>query len=90
MANTKQQWKKLFNKTVHGKTTNLHKATSDHYQTYQKIHKLNLFYGTVVGLRNDSTWKYNNVSHWTKFMLIFGTAIAIYSHLTGKSENVNV
>lgn len=57
------------------------KPKSNHYETYIKIHNLNLCFGLVVGLKATSTWKYNNATRWTKFMLIFGTVITIYSHL---------
>lgn len=53
----------------------------DHLETYMKIHYINFFYGWIVGLGICHTWKYNNATRWTKIMLIFGTVIAIYSHL---------
>lgn len=62
------------------------KPRSDHFETYMKIHNLNSFYGIIVGLKISKTWKYNNATRWTKFMLIFGTATAIYSHLQVISE----
>ncbi|XP_037040732.1 odorant receptor 67d-like [Bradysia coprophila] len=57
------------------------KPKSNHYEVFNKIYSINLFYGTVVGLSIESSWKYNNGTRWTKFMLIFGTGITIYSHL---------
>ena len=59
---------------------NIRKPKSNHNEVFNKIYEINLFYGAIVGLRPDSNWKYNNLTRWTKFMLIFGTGITIYSH----------
>lgn len=54
---------------------------NEHFEVCKKIHNLNLFYGSIVGLNADHNWRYNNITRWTKFMLILGTSIAVYSHL---------
>nr|QGW45437.1 odorant receptor 64 [Bradysia odoriphaga] len=56
------------------------KPKSNHYEVFNKINKINLLYGIVVGLSVENNWKYNNGTRWTKFMLIFGTGITVYSH----------
>lgn len=66
---------------VNKEANNNRPLKSNHYETYMKINSLNLLYGWMVGLKTDSMWKYNNATRWTKFMLIFGTTITVYSHL---------
>lgn len=59
---------------------------SDHYATHWKIDRLNSFFGAIVGIELSKTWKYNIATRWTKFMLVIGTAVAVYSNLLVISE----
>lgn len=54
---------------------------SDHYNTFKRFNNLIMFLGAIVGLNMNAKWKYNNATRWTKYLLVFSTAIAIYSNL---------
>ncbi|KAJ6635265.1 Odorant receptor 67d [Pseudolycoriella hygida] len=59
---------------------------SDHFETYERIHSLNLVFGSVVGLKVDPFWKYNNLTRWTFFLLNFSTAMTVYSMILVKTD----